>query len=303
MDKEAALYALMLSELPHVGERLADRILSCNRERGHGLATFFRLPPAVLREVYRLPADTVAHLDVGMEAHRARCGWLLGRLTVAGGDAWCAGDAAYPRRLARRLRPPPPVLYTVGAPDLLERPTLTVLSSRMLSEHTVPATAAVAEAAAAQGFTLAGGGMKASYRVASVAARAAGAARVIVLDRGLFATFGARADRDPSGFGPGRAALDVNRTLVVSPFRLGDHASPRSGQRRDELVAALADVVVAVHAQPGGQIERVCLAALDRGQSVLSWYGENAGLVAAGATAITEADLPELGRFVSSVPE
>ena len=59
---------------------------------------------------------------------------------------------------------------------------------------------------------------------------------------------------------------------------------------------ALADVIVAVHARAGGQIERVCLEALDRGQCVLSWYGENGGLVAAGATAITEADLGELGR-------
>lgn len=303
MDKEAALYAVMLSELPHVGERLANRILACNRERGHGLATFFRLPPAVVRDVYRLPAETVAHLDAGAEAHRARCAWLLGRLAAAGGDAWSVSDTTYPPRLARRLVPPPPVLYAVGAAALVEQPTLAVLSSRMLSEHTVPATTAIAQAAVAHGFTLIGGGMKASYRVASVAARAAGAPRVIVLDRGVFATFGARADRDPSGFGPGRAALDVTRTLVVSPFRLGDHASPRSGQRRDELVAALADVVVAVHAQPGGQIERVCLGALDRGQVVLSWYGENAGLVAAGATAITEADLSELGRFVSPVPE
>ena len=300
MDKETALYAVMLSELPRVGDRLADRILGRNRERGHGLATFFRLPAAILRDVYRLPAETVAHLDAGVDAHRARCGWLLGRLAGAGGDAWCIGDPAYPARLGRRLAPPAPVLYAVGAADVFQRPTLAVLNSRLLAEHTVPATTAVAQAAAGQGFTLVGGGMKTSYRIASVAGRVAGAPRVIVLDRGLFTTFGAQADRDPSGFGPGRGPLDVARTLVVSPFRLGDHASPRSGQRRDELVAALADVIVAVHAEPGGQIERVCLEALDRGQVVLSWYGENAGLVAAGATAIAEADLAELGRFASA---
>ena len=36
----------------------------------------------------------------------------------------------------------------------------------------------------------------------------------------------------------------------------------------------------------------------DRGQSVLSWYGENAGLVAAGTTAIEEKDLRGLSRYV-----
>jgi hypothetical protein len=79
-----------------------------------------------------------------------------------------------------------------------------------------------------------------------------------------------------------------------------DHASPRSGQRRDEIIAALADVIVAVNARPGGQMERVCLESLDRGQCVLSWYGENAGLVAAGATAIEEGDLSRgLMRFIA----
>jgi hypothetical protein len=104
---------------------------------------------------------------------------------------------------------------------------------------------------------------------------------------------------DPFGFGPGRMALDVEHTLVLSPFRLLDHAVARNGRRRDEIIGALADVIVAVHARPGGEIERVCLQALDRGQSVLSWYGENAGLVAAGATAVEEADLKGLSRYVS----
>ena len=62
-----------------------------------------------------------------------------------------------------------------------------------------------------------------------------------------------------------------------------DHAAAHNGKRRDELIAALADVIIAVHARPGGVIEHVCLQALDRGQVVLSWYGENAGLIAAGA--------------------
>ena len=103
---------------------------------------------------------------------------------------------------------------------------------------------------------------------------------------------------DPFGFGPGRMALDAERTLALSPFRLLDHAVARNGRQGDELIGALADIIVAVHARPGGEIERVCLEALDRGQSILSWYGENAGLVAAGPTAIEEADLQGLGRYV-----
>jgi predicted Rossmann fold nucleotide-binding protein DprA/Smf involved in DNA uptake len=191
------------------------------------------------------------------------------------------------------------VLYSFGAPAVLDAPTLAVLNSRTITEQAVAASLALVQAAAAQGFAVVSGGMKTSYRIAAVAGRAAAAPRVIVLDRGIFATFGARLDRDPFGFGPGRSVLDAARALVVTPFRLMDHAVPSNGRRRDELIGALADVIVAVHARAGGEIERVCFEALDRGQCVLSWYGENTGLVAAGATVIEAKDLTELARYAA----
>jgi hypothetical protein len=58
--------------------------------------------------------------------------------------------------------------------------------------------------------------------------------------------------------------------------------------------------VIAVNARPGGEIERVCLRALDAGQCVLSWLGENSGLVAAGARSIDDTDVVHgLRRFLS----
>lgn len=299
MDKETALQAVMLSELPHVGDKGAERILTLNLQRGHSLATFFRLPAAVLRDDYKLHPGAVTRLSEEQLAHETRSRWLLDQLTAAGGAVALCGDADYPARVRQRLTPPPVVLYSYGAPALLATPLLAVLNSRTISEHSVAASLAVVQAAAAQHFTLVTGGMKTGYRIAAVAGRAAAAPRVVVLDRGILSTFGARMDRDPFGFGPGRSALDPEHTLVLSPFRLMDHAVARNGRRRDELVAALADVIVVVHARAGGVIERVCLAALDRGQCVLSWYGENAGLVAAGATAIEEGQLGGLTRYVA----
>lgn len=299
MDKETALHAVMLSELPHVGDTAAARIMTRNRERGHTLATFFRLPEAIVRDDYQLHPAAIIRVCAERAAHESRCRWLLDQLVAAGGAAYLSTDAGYPACLRQRLTPAPMVLYSFGSQALLSAPTLAVLNSRTVTEHAVSASLAVVQAAAAQGFTLAGGGMKTGYRIAAVAGRAAAAPRAIVLDRGIFATFGAHMDRDPFGFGPGRRALDAERTLVLSPFRLMDHATPRNGQRRDALIAALADVIVAVHARAGGQIERVCLEALDRGQCVLSWYGENTGLVAAGATAIEETDLSTLARYAA----
>ncbi|HVM95674.1 MAG TPA: DNA-processing protein DprA [Candidatus Acidoferrales bacterium] len=298
MDKESSLHAVMLSELPLVGDKAAARILEINRRRSHTLGTFFRLPDAVLRDDYKLAARTVARVCAERAAHEHRCQWLVDQVVQAGGMIWSLEDVDYPERLRLRLQPPATVLFGFGNPAVLTPPTLAVLNSRTLTEQAVSASLLSVQSAAAQGFALVGGGMKATYRITAVAGRAAAAPRVIVLDRGLFASFGARLDRDPFGFGPGRAPLDIERTLVLSPFRLMDHAVAHNGKRRDATVAALADVVVAVHARPGGEIEHVCLGALDRGQTVLSWYGENPGLVAAGATPIQEADLQNLRRFV-----
>jgi predicted Rossmann fold nucleotide-binding protein DprA/Smf involved in DNA uptake len=194
---------------------------------------------------------------------------------------------------------PPPVVYVHGNPSVLDTPTVAALSSRTLDARTVTTTIEVVRRATQDACTVVSGGMKSSHRVAAVTVRATGAGRAVVLDRGLFAVFGHDLKSDPFGLGPGRAALDLSRNLVLSTFRPYDHAAPANGRRRDRLIADLADIVVAVHARAGGEIESVCLRALDSGRCVLSWHGENAGLVAAGAVPIDEADLEAgLRRFL-----
>jgi len=296
MDKESALHLVMLMELPRVGDRVAARILERNRARRHSLEAFFLLPPAVLRDEYGLHEDTIQRITFDGAEHEARCQWLLGQLAQAGGQVWFGDDDPYPIALRERLDPSPTILYALGSGDVLAGLKLAVLSSRSVTESSVAATLAVVQAAAAQGFALVGGGMKATYRIAAVAGRAADAARIIVLDRGVFASLGANLGQDPFGFGPGRSALRFECTLVLSPFRPMNHAAPHNGRRRDEVIAALADIIIAVQARPGGEIERVCLEALDRGQCVLSWYGENPGLVAAGASVLEASGLDGLRR-------
>jgi predicted Rossmann fold nucleotide-binding protein DprA/Smf involved in DNA uptake len=298
MNKERALDAVMLSELPAVGERSLARVMALVRMQAGGLAEFFRLPAAVLRETYRLPEAAISRLTKERDAHAARCRWLLDLFAARGGVVWVLDDPAYPSRLRHRPCHPPPVLYALGNRAALDLPTVALLHSRTLGGDAIAVTPRLVQAAVADGFTVVSGGMKATHRIVAVAARALAAPRVIVLDRGMVATFGVGFDRDPFGLGPRRGSLDRDRTLVLSPFRMMDGAAPSNGQRRDELVAALADVVVAVHARPAGAIERICLEALDRGQCVLSWMGENAGLVAAGATVIEDADVHRLSRFV-----
>lgn len=299
MDREAALALLTLAELPQIGERRLQRVCDAVAQRRTTLARALTLPPAVLAHEFGLPSAAAVRLATARTWHLTRCRGLLAQLEQAGGLLCAPGDPAYPRAWSAFGDPPPPLVYLHGNPALLRAPAVALLSSRAVNEQTVTATMQVTRRAAADGLALAVGGMKTTHRIAAVAVRACGARRLIVLDRGLFATFRAGLEFDPFGFGPGQARFDRRATLVLSSFRPHDHAVPRNGRRRDALIAALGSVVVAVSARPGGEVERICLRALDRGQCVLTWQDQSEALAAAGARPIDEQDLARgLRRFL-----
>jgi len=55
-----------------------------------------------------------------------------------------------------------------------------------------------------------------------------------------------------------RPALDSGRLLLLSPFeKFPRRPTIESARQRNELVAALSDEVLIIHAQPGGSIERI----------------------------------------------
>ncbi len=291
MPDDVTLALLTVAELPRVGERRLLRLQERARRRHLPLARLADLPAAALREEFDLPAAAVERWCGERALHDARCAALATRLSHHDVRIAALGDPSYPAGWARHGDPAPPLAYLHGEPQLLRRPTVALLHSRLVDEATVTATVRIARAAAAAGCGLVGGGMKTTHRLAAATARTLGAPRIIVLDRGLLAAFGGQLDRDPFGFGPLRPAFDPRATLVLTPFRPDDHAVPRSGRRRDALITALADLVVAVHARPDGEIEQVCMRALARGQDVAVWQAHNARLVTAGARPLAERQL------------
>ncbi len=55
-----------------------------------------------------------------------------------------------------------------------------------------------------------------------------------------------------------RCALDSGRLLLISLFeKWPPRPTVESARQRNELVAALSDEVLIIHATPGGQIERI----------------------------------------------
>jgi len=57
-----------------------------------------------------------------------------------------------------------------------------------------------------------------------------------------------------------RSAVEAGRLLLVSPFeKRPRRPTIESAQRRNEIVAALSDEVLIIHAEPGGRIEHITM--------------------------------------------
>jgi hypothetical protein len=103
--------------------------------------------------------------------------------------------------------------------------------------------------------------------VVGLAAKRAGGSAIVVLHEGLLTALEQAPDREPVPLARWAGKqLDLSRTLLVSPFRLDGRWQKGNGPRRDKLVVALAECVVAVEAKTGGTIEELCRDAVRLGR-------------------------------------
>ena len=96
-----------------------------------------------------------------------------------------------------------------------------------------------------------------------------------------------------------RCAISENRLLVISPF---DQDIRRTtavrAVKRNDLVAALADVLWVPHAVPGGKTWTTIRRVLDRGQTVYTFANkENAELIELGAQPLTADEVTNCGTW------
>ena len=137
MDHDAAFALVSLAELPRVGERILQRVQQRARRAGVAIARVPTLPRPVLLDEYGLPAAAVQRLCDAKLWHRAHCDAILSYLRAFGATVAAPDDDAYPTAWAMRTSAPPPLTYLYGDPSLARRPTLALLNSRVVSEHTV----------------------------------------------------------------------------------------------------------------------------------------------------------------------
>jgi predicted Rossmann fold nucleotide-binding protein DprA/Smf involved in DNA uptake len=84
-----------------------------------------------------------------------------------------------------------------------------------------------------------------------------------------------------------RAPLEAGRLLLLSPFdERVRRATAQTAQRRNQLVAALAEWIFVAYAAPGGKTEAFCKEVLAWGKPLYT-FEENKSLIEMGAMGIT----------------
>ena len=90
------------------------------------------------------------------------------------------------------------------------------------------------------------------------------------MDRGLREALGPDLDRPPftAARNPRDTVFAADRDLALSPFRLDDHALGANNRRRDRVIYALADLIIALDTRAGGGMVAECLRAHRQGRMV-----------------------------------
>jgi hypothetical protein len=193
------------------------------------------------------------------------------------------GDG-YPHALCERLEEEaPPTLFVRGDRRVLHRPLLAIFGSVRVPGSVILRTLDAAAALRDRGVATIGG-FQAPLERECLPVLLRGTAPVVVAPaRGLDPM------RIPAAW---RGALRDGRLVLVSGFpgRLR-RPTTRTAERRNLLVAALAERVLITHAAPGGRTYRLARTLLEWGTPLFTWDDpHNADLVRLGARPIDVVD-------------
>jgi DNA processing protein len=191
-----------------------------------------------------------------------------------GAEVILPSDSGYPA-LLRNIPDPPPVLFALGDPTLLARPTLAIVGSRDHSSYGASVCRALSGAAAESGIVIASGMARGLDAVAHVAALDAGGTTIGVLGNGLGVIYPAA----------NRALYDrvASSGLLLTEFPPGERPSVGSFPRRNRLISGVSRVTLVVEAAVGSGALITAAAALDQGREVMAVPGNITSLVSAGS--------------------
>lgn len=261
------------------------------RSRRVGIATFYRLIEEYGSARSALQALPEIARAAGVQAYEpcpegvARAELKAGK--AAGARLLCRGEPGYPRPLAD-LSDAPPVLWAIGEPALLARPTVALVGARSASSLGTRMARKLAEGLGAAGITVVSGLARGVDAAAHAAALPTGT--VAVMAGGVDVIYPAE-----NAVLAGEIAVKGLR-LSEQPMGLGPLA--RHFPLRNRIISGLSRAVVVVEAAARSGSLITARTALDQGREVLAvpghpFDGRAAGcnmLIRDGATLVRGVD-------------
>ena len=297
-------FHLLLHAVPHLGEKAITRLLSGSAQRRLTPELFLELPARTLQDEFELDQRSVSYLLENRAALLEESAAKARTMRAFPLHLIAATGATYPARLVQYSEAPPPLLYTLGNLKLLEpystiksarRYTFTIAVSRSAGSDTLAALDETATQLAILGGTPVTGHDRPEYQRLALAAQRRGLPSLYVFDRGLREALGPEFDRPPFAAARIRdAVFDLGRDLAVSPFRLDDHCIGGNNRRRDSLIFALSDVVIALDIRNSGAMFAECCRAREQGRPIFVCNGGrdgNEALRRAGVPPLPEPDV------------
>lgn len=206
-------------------------------------ASTFRRPSELLSLLRRDGPDAIEVVAAALSEGQREAAVELGEaLTRRGFDVLIWGDSAYPQQL-NDLRSPPPVLFWVGAVDLLSRNGVGMCGSRRASEAGLAAARACGSAVASSGLVVISGNARGVDTEAHQAALEAGGSTILVLAEGAL------------HYKPRRVMVDVQNeenALVLSQFPPQMSWNVGNAMTRNGVIAALGQTLVVIEAGAEG---------------------------------------------------
>jgi predicted Rossmann fold nucleotide-binding protein DprA/Smf involved in DNA uptake len=224
-----------------------------------------------MRKDFGLRSESAQSIVERGERLRQEAATLLDRARELRITILAPADTSYPVQIDAFYDGEPPLLYARGNLDLLTTRSFALLNSAAASPEALDHTFAFAHRLAEAGATVLASPEGAAFNLVGTAAKQANGRLIVVVHRGLFDFLNGHPERDPLPLARRISGeMDPDRVLLISPFRLDGRWQRGNGRRRDTLLAALAETLIAVQVRAGGTMESLCRKALRLGRRVFA---------------------------------
>lgn len=266
-------FVLLLHSIPELGEKSLTQLFTTIAQQRISPSSWLSLNAVDWQRMYGLKHSVTDYISQNRALLLTSSEEALRDLQKHPVEVLTLNSSAYPSRIEQYDDAPPPILYALGNRTLLHpapmRFTFTIAVSNDPPPEVLEAQDRIASDLIELGGVPVTGHDRLPYQRLALTAQRRNRPVLYVLDRGLREALSAGFDRPLFAAARIREGdFQSERDCVVSPFRLDDHAIGANNRRRDSLVFAFSDVIVALYIRPGGNMAKELLRALKRTRPV-----------------------------------